>query len=73
MYHYLNVPFLELKVLSLADQLAAAREELGIVRDEMGAYLENHDYNKFLAWLEVSKFVVQCVAPCARLRANLGS
>lgn len=42
-------------MLSLADQLAAAREELGVVRDEMGAFLENHDYSKFLAWLEVSK------------------
>jgi len=85
MYHYLNVPFLELKVsimhacttsmslalpssltsatyctrvqvLSLADQLAAAREELGIVRDEMSAYLEHHSYDKYLEWLKASKY-----------------
>ena len=56
LYHYLNVPFLELKVLSLADQLAAAREELGLVREEMAAYLEHHEYAKFLEWMKASKY-----------------
>ena len=51
LYHYLNLPFLELKVSTMLRQLKELKEDLATTRDEVSTYVEAQDYDSYTAWL----------------------